>query len=192
MQSVLGKKIIVIGSPGAGKSTFSIGLSSITGIQLHHLDRIHWLPGWIPVKQEEFDHSVRRILSGDSWIIDGNYQRTLAERFERADTVIFLDFKRYICLYRSLKRTLTSRTPRADLTEGCEERVNLEFLRWIWNYGKRDRPSTLAEINESEGKRILRFTSPGQLNIFLKNLIRSYSEEAEDREIQKQNAEEPK
>ena len=154
MRPALGKRIIVIGSPGAGKSTFSAKLSRITGIELHHLDRIYWQPGWVPVSNEEFDFKLNEVLSAESWIIDGNYQRTLQLRYSRADTVIFLDFNRYLCLYRSINRRFLSRDRRLDITEGCEEKIDTEFLKWIWNYRRRDRPETLQIICQSEDRDI--------------------------------------
>ncbi len=184
MQAPLGKRIIVIGSPGAGKSTFTKRLSRTTGIPLHHLDRIYWLPGWNPISQDEFIERQKQILSGDSWIIDGNYQGTLEMRLRQADTVVFLDFRRYLCLFRSLKRTMISTAPRTDMTEGCDEKINLDFLKWIWNYKKRNRNDTMNLLNETKAKCILRFTSPGKLEKYLEDLIRSNPQETYCREVQ--------
>ncbi len=180
MQSRLGKRILVIGSPGAGKSTFSKELSRITNIDLYHMDRIYWLPGWNPVDGVEFKKRLGEVLSKEAWIIDGNYQSSLQERLANANTVIYLDFRRYICLYRSVKRTFFSTAERSDITEGCEEKLDLEFLKWIWNYRKRGRPATLKLLERSHETTVLRFTTPGKLKTFLMDIEKSYAKEPDN------------
>lgn len=84
------KKIIVIGCMGSGKSTFAEKLHRKTKIPLFHLDNIWWKADRTHISREEFDSELNRIMQGDSWIIDGDYNRTYAVRFEKCDTVIFL------------------------------------------------------------------------------------------------------
>lgn len=180
MSELLGSKILVIGSPGAGKSHFSGLISEISGIELFHLDRLYWLPGWVPVHDTEFDQRLDIVLSGEKWIIDGNYQRTLNKRYEAADTILYLDFNRYLCLYRSIKRTIANKETRTDITEGCEEHLNLEFLKWIWNYPSRNRDETMELLKASKGKKIRIFRKPSQLEGFVKELRDAYSSETMD------------
>ena len=85
------KRVIVIGSPGAGKSTFARKLKDKTGLPLYYLDRIFHKPDRTTVNHEEFDQKLQTILQTDRWIIDGNYQRTLPLRFEACTDVFFLD-----------------------------------------------------------------------------------------------------
>ncbi|HVG30603.1 MAG TPA: DNA topology modulation protein [Pyrinomonadaceae bacterium] len=134
------KKILVIGSGGAGKSTFSKRLGDALGLEVIHLDRLYWKPGWVEPPKPEWRARVEELLRGDSWIMDGNYSGTLDIRLGACDTVIFLDVPRAVCLWRVLKRAAVYRSGgRADMAEGCDEHFNPEFMRWIWNYPKRSR-----------------------------------------------------
>ncbi len=92
------QKIVVIGSPGAGKSTFSRKLRDITGLPLYYLDSIWHKSDKTNISIEEFDKELKNILSTDRWIIDGNYQRTLGVRLEQCDTVFLLDYPLDICI----------------------------------------------------------------------------------------------
>lgn len=85
------QKIIIIGSPGSGKSTFSRKLRDVTGLPLFYLDMLWHLPDRTNVSREEFDRRLSEILSGEKWIIDGNYQRTLELRLRECDTVFLFD-----------------------------------------------------------------------------------------------------
>lgn len=168
----VGKKIIVIGSPGAGKSTLARKISELTGITLHHLDRIHWMPGWKPIEDDRFVEKQQKIFSDKSWIIDGNYQTTLNLRIEAADTIIFLDLPRRLCLYRALKRsTLLRNVERKDMAEGCTEKVNMDFLKWIWNYRKRERPKTVEALSKSLEKNVIILKSSKEVNNFIERMV---------------------
>lgn len=83
------RRIMVIGSGGAGKSTFARALAMHTGLPLIHLDRHYWRPGWVPTPDAAWDECVRQLSSADSWIIDGNYSRTLSIRVQRCDAIVF-------------------------------------------------------------------------------------------------------
>ena len=172
MDSGIGKRIIVIGSPGSGKSTLSRKLGEATGIGVHHMDRMFWLPNWTERDRAEFDGILSGVLGLKEWIIDGNYQRTLRMRAESADTVIFLDFNRFLCLYRVLKRIWKwkGRT-RPDMGEGCEEKFDYDFLKWIWNYRKREKIETLKLLESlSSDKRAIVLRNARSVSRFLKNL----------------------
>ena len=92
------KRVIVIGSPGSGKSTFSRKLRDKTGIPLYHLDNIWHRPDRTTISREEFDERLSAILAKDSWIIDGNYSRTLEWRIKHCDTIFLLDYPLEVCL----------------------------------------------------------------------------------------------
>lgn len=141
------KRILVIGSGGSGKSTFSRELSEKLGIAVVHLDRLFWLSGWTRRPTEEWLELLNSELEKDRWIMDGNFGATREKRMQRADTVIFLDLPRYICMYRVLKRTLLSRKGRRpDMADGCHERFDPEFVSWVWNYRDVSRPRILEEL----------------------------------------------
>jgi len=144
----LGNRIMVLGSSASGKSTLARRLGELTGINVVHLDRVFWKPGWVETPGDEMDRLIMEAANGDSWIIDGNYSRTLDYRLERASAVIFIDFNRYICIFRALKRWVRHRgQTRCDMGEGCSEKIDLPFLSWIWNYPKRSRIEILDKIN---------------------------------------------
>lgn len=165
------KKILVIGSGGAGKSTFSRRLGDLTGIEVFHLDKLYWKPGWIEPSKDEWLEIVKNLVEKDSWILDGNFGGTADLRIEKCDTVIFLDTPRTVCLYRVLKRRLKYRkTNRPDMTTGCNEKIDLEFLGWIWNYSKTKKPVLEEKLNRVKNeKTIIHLRSKSEVENFLMN-----------------------
>lgn len=131
------ERVMIIGCGGAGKSTLARQLGEVTGLPVVHLDKLFWKSGWVESSKAEIDEKIRQAAACPRWIMDGNYNRTLEQRLERADTVIYLDFPRMVCLWGVFKRLLTNLGKvRPDMPEGCPEKVDLEFLRWIWNFNK--------------------------------------------------------
>ena len=97
---------------------------------------------------------VAELANEDSWIMDGNYSGTLDLRIQQCDTIIFLDMPRLLCLWRIIKRWLLHRRrSRPDMAEDCPERLNWEFVEWIWNYSRRSRPKVVRLIREYSGTR---------------------------------------
>lgn len=140
------EKIIIIGSGGSGKSTFSMLLGKQYNLPVYHLDKLYWQPRWIKTPNEEWENTLINLWKNKRWILDGNYKSTLDIRLAACDTVIFLDINRYTCIYRAIKRTLTSKH-RPDMAEGCEERLNIEFLKFLWNYPYKTRPIIMDKLN---------------------------------------------
>ena len=133
------RRILVVGSSGAGKSTLARQLGQALGLPVVHLDQLYWTPGWEARSHGEFDALLAEALAGDAWIIDGNYQRTLETRLARADCVVWLRFPRVVCEWGVLKRVLSTRgKTRPDMAPGCPERLDWEFLRWVWDFPKQD------------------------------------------------------
>lgn len=102
----LGERIMVIGCGGSGKSTLSRSLGELLNLPVVHLDRLYWRDGWRSVDDEEFDALLSEALSQGRWIIDGNFNRTIAMRLNRCDTVIYLDYARIVCMAGVIKRVL--------------------------------------------------------------------------------------
>ncbi len=150
------KKVLIIGSGGAGKSTLARQLGEATGLPVIHLDAHYWHSGWVPTENAEWDRQIEEFLARPAWIMDGNYGRTLPRRLAACDTVIFLDFPRLVCLWNLVKRRVQfARRPRTDLPEGCPEHLSLEFLWWVLTYPSRRRPGILAQLARlPEGTRV--------------------------------------
>ncbi len=141
------QRVAVIGSGGAGKSTLAVALGARTGLPVIHLDREFWRPGWQPTPDDAWEARVAELVQGDRWIIDGNYRGTMPIRFERADTVVFLDLPRVVCLLGVIWRSIRHRrTPRPDMSEGNPEKLDPAFLQWIWNFPRANRPGILAQL----------------------------------------------
>ena len=161
------KKVIIIGSCGAGKSTFAKKLSKYTGIKLIHLDQKYWKPNWVRTDSDVFKEKVAEMISRDEWIIDGNYNSTMDMRISAANTIIFLDFSRWICLYRTLKRRL--RNNRVDTISCCKERITYELIKWvIWTFPRINRKEILDKINKvRNNKKVVILKSNKQVKNFL-------------------------
>ena len=146
------ERIIIIGCGGSGKSTLARQLGDLTGLPVVHLDKLFWHSGWVESTKDEIDGKIMSALEEPRWIIDGNYNRTLPKRLEHCDTVIYLDFSRFACLMGVAKRVLTTYgTVRPDMAEVCPERLNLEFLQWVWNFNENHREKYYRLLNETEG-----------------------------------------
>ena len=158
------ERIILIGSGGAGKSTLARELGEALQRPVHHLDALYWSAGWVEPDKQGWRKAQEELCAQDSWIMDGNYGGTLDLRLAAADTILFLDFPRVLCLYRALKRTFVYRgTTRPDMTPGCPERIDLKFLRWIWNYPATRRPGILKKLAKlDEAKEIVILRSPNE------------------------------
>ena len=93
----IGRRVVVTGLAGSGKSTFAVALAAETGLPVIHLDLAFWKPGWVAPSETEWREKRRVVLAGDAWIADGNYHETLDLRIERADTVVVLDMPWWLC-----------------------------------------------------------------------------------------------
>jgi adenylate kinase family enzyme len=164
------RRIAIIGCAGAGKSTLARDLGTHLDLPVTHLDRLFWQPGWQPTERTRWQEIQRELVAGGQWVLDGNYDSTLEIRVAAADTVIFLDFPRWLCLSRVIRRTIASRR-RDTQAPGCPDKVDREFLAWIWNYRREVRPRTLAVVAE-HGKDVERhvLTSPRAVRKFLAGL----------------------
>ena len=155
------QRVAVIGSGGAGKSVLSLELGARTGLPVVHLDRLFWGPDWTPMPDDEWDDVVRGVSAGDRWIQDGNYRGTMDFRFARADTVVFMDLPRLVCLWGAISRWLRHRNrSRPDMAPGLNDKLDLPFLQWIWNYPRDRRPELLRGLEAlPPTTRVVRLTS---------------------------------
>lgn len=146
------RRVLVIGCPGAGKSTFARRLRDATGLPLHYLDMLWHNPDRTTVTRAEFDERLQRILEEDAWILDGNFARTLPKRLEYCDTVFFLDFPTDVCL---------------EGVEGCsgmkredmpwvEHEFDEEFRQYIIDFPAERRPQMVDALEDAAARRGVR------------------------------------
>jgi len=162
----------VIGSGGAGKSTFARRLGELLDLEVIHLDVLYWNPGWVETPKPEWAERVAELVQRDAWIMDGNYSGTFDIRLKACDGIIFLDMPRLVCLRRVLKRSMLYRNrSRPDMGAGCQEKLDLEFIKfllWIWNYPKRTRPKIINWMRENAGsKKVVWLRSPAEAEKYL-------------------------
>lgn len=167
------RKAIIIGSAGAGKSTFAKRLGEMTGIDVIHLDSLFWHEGWVPTEREEWIRIQKGLLRKEQWIIDGNYGGTMDMRMEASDSIFFLNYSTVRCLYGALKRRVMNHgRTRPDMAEGCPEQLDWQFLKWIARYKKDNAPAILAKLSAAKGKDVYIFHSPEETKEYLLSLTR--------------------
>jgi adenylate kinase family enzyme len=153
---IIMKRIMIIGSGGAGKSTLSRQLGDILNVPVYHLDAYFWKPGWVPTPYDEWDDFQQKLVLEESWIIDGNYGRTFDIRMKQADVIILLDFSRWITTYRVIKRRIIYHgKTRPDLNEACPESLDFEFIKWVWNFKKTKISGIMEKLTEYQDKKII-------------------------------------
>lgn len=162
----IGKRIIVLGCPGSGKSTFSRELQKNTGLPLVHLDNIWWKEDRTHITRDEFDRKLETLLSDDRWILDGDYSRTYEVRFCACDTVIFLDYDVDACLSGISERNGTDR-PDIPWTEDLPDPALIEQVR---NYRENNRPVILSLMERYSGKTTYIFRSREEADRWLSGL----------------------
>lgn len=162
------KRIMIIGSGGAGKSTLARQLGERLHLDVYHLDALMWRPGWVMAPRAERIDIQQRLVKKDEWVIDGNFGNTLDLRLQAADTVILIDLPRIVCIYRVLKRVVRYRgTTRPDMGASCEEKLDFAFLKWVWNFPDIQRLQLLQQIQQHP-------TQPHLIHLKSSRVVRNY------------------
>lgn len=156
------QKVIVIGCPGAGKSTFARKLQKKTGLPLYYLDRIWHNPDKANISKEEFDRQLSQILRREAWIIDGNYSRTLEMRLKQCDTVFLLDYPLEVCLAGAQARVGAAR----EDMPWIEDTLDPEFREWIEHFGDEQLPGIYRLLEQYRG-RVIVFHSRAEAEAYL-------------------------
>lgn len=164
------QKVMVIGCPGSGKSTFSKALHDATKLPLYHLDMMYWNADGTTVPKSVFTERLRQVLDKESWIIDGNYGSTLELRMQYCDTIFFLDYPLDVCIdgIKSRKGKL-----RADMPYIPPDDEDNEFMEFVNSYSTASRPKVVELLRKYSHKRIIIFEDRNEANEFLSNSINS-------------------
>ena len=166
-------KIMILGYSGAGKSTLARQLGERYTIPVLHLDAVYWLPGWEPRPTEEGAAIVERFLDDHAdWVIDGNYGKYhFDRRAAEADRILFLDFNRFRCLFRVIKRYRANRgRTRPDMGEGCPEKIDAEFITWILWRGRRRKERRINALRALCPEKIVTLRTPREVEAYLNTL----------------------
>lgn len=169
------RRVLVLGSGGAGKSTLATRLATLLDLPVVHLDREYWQAGWTEPDPAQWQKRVRELCAQPRWVMDGDYRHTLPERFAACDTAVFLDLPRWLCLGRVLVRSIRffGRT-RPDMNPGCAERLpRPHFLCSILTYPRRRRPPLLAVLGGAQRQTVFVLHSPIEVERFVAGLARS-------------------
>ena len=165
------KRILIIGSNGSGKSTFSFALEEILGLPLVHIDQIYWRDAWEVTPQEEFRQLVLQEAQKDCWIIEGNHIRTLCDRLAFADTLFWFEFAPIVCLWGILCREFRFRgKARPDMPEGCISRLEISFLRYAWSFNRKNRVRIQEALSAAPHVKVIRFTCRRQVEQYIQRL----------------------
>ena len=163
------RHILVIGTPGAGKSILAARLGAALDLPVIHLDALFWKPGWRETPRDEFRALTAELIKREQWVIDGHYGSSLDVRLPAADTVVLLDLPRMLCIWRVIRRWLThiGRT-RPDMGPGCPEKVDWEFIKWIWDFPRSYLPETFRQLDaRPESTRVYHLRNRREIDRFL-------------------------
>ena len=162
----IGNRIIVLGCPGSGKSTFARALAARTGLPLIHLDSVWWRADGSHISRDEFDRALSELLAGEKWIMDGDYSRTYEVRLRAADTVIFLDYPEDVCMAGIVGR-LGEERPDMPWTEST---LDPELVAMVKNYARDNRPVLLDLLRRYADRQVLVFTDRTRADRWLSEL----------------------
>lgn len=164
------KRVLIVGCPGSGKSTFARKLSNIMGLPLYHLDMLYWNKDKTTVPNEVFDSRLDKVLAKDTWIIDGNYARTMERRLKLSDTVFFLDLPTRLCLQGVMDRRGCPRSDMPWIEKSGE--VDEEFIEFIKTFNIHSRPQIISFLDTYKDKDVFVFTSRDMADDYLRGLTK--------------------
>lgn len=167
-------KIAIVGYSGSGKSTLARELARKYHTDVLHFDTVQFLPDWKVRSDEEKKRITENFLdTHDSWVIDGNYTKLFFERrMEEADIIILLLFNRFSCLCRAYRRYLKYKnTTRPDMAEGCNEKFDLAFVKWLlWGGRGKRAKERYKDLISRYGEKAVVIKNQKQLNVYIQSI----------------------
>ncbi|MGZ9720833.1 AAA family ATPase [Rhizobium miluonense] len=168
-------RILVMGCSGGGKSTLSQKIAARFGLAYVSIDRdILWLPGWVQRDRDEQRAIIVAKVQGERWIMDGTNPSTFDVRLPRTDFVIWVRMPRLLCIWGVVSRWIKwmGRT-RPEMAPGCIEKVDWEFLRFIWTFEEKFTPRVLGGLAQhGPDVPVLQLKSRGEMRQLLDLLCR--------------------
>ena len=161
-------RISIVGGSGSGKSTLCNILSKELKLPAIHLDAINYNPNWIEIDKNERDKIISNKSAEDKWIIDGNYNKTLQERFEKADLIIWLDYSTIKQLKGVIKRYLKTYNKERPEIPGCKDKLDFKFIKYVLTYNKKKRPVIEDYLKNIPKEKVMVFRKQKDLNEWLK------------------------
>ena len=161
-------RISIVGGSGSGKSTLCNVLAKELNLPAVHLDGINFNSNWVEIDKNERDKITSAKAAEDKWIIEGNYKKTLRERFDRADLIIWLDYSTFAQLKGIFKRYFKMRNKERPEIPGCKERLDFEFIKYVASYNKKSRHSIVDNLKDVPNDKILIFKKQKDLNKWIK------------------------
>ena len=167
-------KIAIVGYSGSGKSTLARKLAKKYQTDVLHFDTVQFLPDWGVRSDEEKKRITEHFLNThDSWVIDGNYSKLFYERrMAEADIIILLLFNRFVCLHRAYRRYIKYKnTTRPDMAEGCKEKFDLAFAKWIlWDGRRKSAKERYKWLISKYGDKAIVIKNQKQLNSYIQSI----------------------
>ena len=162
----IGHRILILGCPGSGKSTFARALAARTGLPLVYLDNLWWRADGSHISRDEFDRTLAGLLAGERWIMDGDYSRTYEVRLRAADTVVFLDYPEDVCM-DGIRRRVGEERPDMPWKEST---LDPELVAMVKNFATDNRPVLLSLFQKYPEKQVITYTSREEAARWLSDL----------------------
>ena len=165
-------RISIVGGSGSGKSTLCNILSKELNLPAIHLDAINFNANWVEIDKDERDKIISTKSEEEKWIIEGNYNKTLKERFDKADLIIWLDYSTFMQLKGVLKRYFKTRNNERPEIPGCKERLDFNFIKYVATYNKKKRHVIVDYIKDVPKEKVLIFKRQKDLNKWLNEVTK--------------------
>lgn len=168
------QRIMIIGRPGSGKSTFAIKLQKILNFPLFHLDKYFFVDYWVPRNYQEFLALQKKLVEQPCWIIDGNSRQSFEMRYSQAHVCLYFNFPKWLCYWRVMKRLFYKNPEIDDRAPRCRETVRWSLLEYMWNYENRVNSMLISLKSNYPQVKFIELRSDEDVSHFTKVLINDW------------------